>query len=510
VILSLFKKDRSSKGGADERANPQESVRAPAAPTAGALSTAGTSGMPKEFADIADIHTELPQLPIDSRAQHPEAAFAPRMNAPMSVDPKALARAAVAKIDAIESEMVEKYTGRKSANVVAAKVEGGPKVVGGLPQDALKPVQRSKRANATPQHDLDNPTDMLLGDSSLRDAVEVSSSTTAPAIEEASVLYANGQTEASTAVILAAIREASLGRSEFSGYRMLFDLLHLQGKKEEHDKHALDFVVKFEQSPPAWTERVAPRAANVALGNMPSVVFKAALDASIVPQLERIKQLAAKHTALRLDFTQTKTADVVGCELLMRVLTAFGKAQHQMHMTGTDKLFAAVSQLVEVGRKDPSHAAWLLMLELHRISNKQEEFENLAIDFCVTYELSPPSWEPAPKNIRAADAETAGGVDGLLDNLLPDEVVLSGEIKGLGETLITQIDAALATRSAVTVNCKALERIEFGAAGNLLANLSRWTGQGKAVDFKHLNHLVAGLFVTLGIHQMAGVERRKS
>jgi ABC-type transporter Mla MlaB component len=228
-----------------------------------------------------------------------------------------------------------------------------------------------------------------------------------------------------------------------------------------------------------------------------------------VPQLERIKQFAAKHTALRLDFTQTKSADVVGCELLMRVLTAFGKAQHQMHMTGTDKLLAAVAQLVEKGRKDPSQAAWLLMLELLRIGNRQEEFENLAIDFCVTYELSPPSWEPAPKNIRAADPEPVSA-EGILNNLLPDEVVVSGEIKGLGEQLIAQIDAGLATRNAVTVNCKNLERIEFGAAGNLLANLSRWTGQGKTIEFKYLNHLIAGLFVTLGIHQMAGVERRKS
>jgi ABC-type transporter Mla MlaB component len=505
VILSLFKKDRSGKGEGANRAGEADSARAPAPKTGAGLST-GTGGMPKEFADIAEIHTELPQLPVDSKA-NPEAAFAPRMNAPMSVDPKALARAAVAKIDAIESEMVEKYTGKKSPNVAAAKVEGGPKVVGGLPQNALKPVERSSRMKGQP--DLENPTDMLLGDSSLRDAMEIASSATAPAVEEAAVLYANGQTEAATDVILTAIREGSLGRSEFSGYHMLFDLLHLQGKKEDYDKHSLDFVVKFEQSPPGWTQRVAPRAQTVAPGNMPQVVFKAALDASIVPQLERIKQLAAKHTALRLDFAQVKTADVVGCELLMRVLNAFAKAHHQMDMSGTDKLLAAVSGLIEKGRKDPSQAAWLLMLELHRIADRQEDFENLAIDYCVTYEVSPPSWEPAPKNIRSSDPAPLTATT-IVDNLLPDEIVATGEIKGLGDSLIAQIDSALAMRNSVTVNCKTLERIEFGAAGNLLANLSRWAGQGKAVDFRNLNHLIAGLFVTLGIHQLAGVERRKS
>lgn len=505
MILSLFKKDRPGKGsGGDDRGGDVDSARLAAPKTNAALST-GAGGMPKEFADIAEIQTELPQLPVDSKS-NPEAAFAPRMNAPMSVDPKALARAAVAKIDAIESEMVEKYTGKKSPNVMAAKVEGGPKVVGGLPQNALKPVERASR-NKTP--DLENPTDLLLGDSSLRDAMEIASSATAPAVEEAAVLYANGQTDAAVEVILVAIREGSLGRSEYSGYHMLFDLLHLQGKKDEYDKHALDFVVKFEQSPPGWTQRVVPRPQATAPGNMPSVVFKAALDASIVPQLERIKQLAAKHTALRLDFTQVKTADVVGCELLMRVLNAFSKAQHQMDMSGTDKLFSAVSGLVEKGRKDPSQAAWLLMLELHRIADRQDEFENLAIDFCVTYEVSPPSWEPAPKNIRSSDPVPLTA-NTIVDNLLSDEVVAAGEIKGLGENLIAQIDSALAVRNSVTVNCKGLERIEFGAAGNLLANLSRWAGQGKTVDFRYLNHLIAGLFVTLGIHQLAGVERRKS
>jgi ABC-type transporter Mla MlaB component len=509
VILSLFKKDRSGKGAGTERPGDQGSSRA-STPASNAGVSTGASGMPKEFADIAEIQTDFPQMPIDSKSNSPESAFAPRMNAPMSVDPKALARAAVAKIDAIESEMVEKYTGKKSPNVAAAKVEGGPKVVGGLPQNALKPVQRSSRPGSMPgQPDLENPSDMLLGDSSLRDAMEIASSSTAAAIEEAAVLYANGQTEAATEVLLAAIRDGSLGRSEYSGYHMLFDLLHLQGKKEEYDQHSLDFVVKFEQSPPGWTQRVAPRPPAVSQGNMPQVTFKAALDASIVPQLERIKQLAAKHTALRLEFSQVKTADVVGCELLMRVLNAFAKAHHQMDMTGTDKLLAAVSGLIEKGRKDPSQAAWLLLLELHRIADRQEEFENLAIDYCVTYEVSPPSWEPAPKNIRSSDPAPLTA-NTIVDNLLPDEITATGEIKGLGESLIAQIDAALAMRSTVSVNCKSLDRIEFGAAGNLLANLSRWAGQGKAVDFRHLNHLIAGLFVTLGIHQLAGVERRKS
>ena len=55
-------------------------------------------------------------------------------------------------------------------------------------------------------------------------------------------------------------------------------------------------------------------------------------------------------------------------------------------------------------------------MESLRLLGKQQEFEDTSIDYCVTFEVSPPSWEPMPDWIRAeaaapADAELLGPVD---------------------------------------------------------------------------------------------------
>ena len=54
-------------------------------------------------------------------------------------------------------------------------------------------------------------------------------------------------------------------------------------------------------------------------------------------------------------------------------------------------------------------ASWqLLLLELLQRLGTQEEFEEWPVDYAVTFELSPPSWEVQP----AAKLAAAGGDPG--------------------------------------------------------------------------------------------------
>ena len=227
MIFSFFKK------------NPPKETEA-------SISVKGPSSNPalpssKELADIAAWPEDLTQ-PLPTSPRSPDSAFAARQNAPIGVDPKALARAAVAKIDAIESEMSLDFVGRKGASVLAPKVEGGQKILGGLPAEALRPVEKKSSTRAeypSDAPDWDTPTKTLLGDSVLSSAIGITEGTTAPAVEEAAVLYANQLIGPATEVLKTAIAEESLGRSEYNAYQMLFDLLHLQGAKDDYEKYAL-------------------------------------------------------------------------------------------------------------------------------------------------------------------------------------------------------------------------------------------------------------------------------
>ena len=46
----------------------------------------------------------------------------------------------------------------------------------------------------------------------------------------------------------------------------------------------------------------------------------------------------------------------------------------------------------KTGVRDADPAFWQLRLDALRMTNRPDQFDEAAIDYCVTYEVSPPSW----------------------------------------------------------------------------------------------------------------------
>ena len=55
-----------------------------------------------------------------------------------------------------------------------------------------------------------------------------------------------------------------------------------------------------------------------------------------------------------------------------------------------------------------SDAAWMLLLDVQRLLNRQADFEETGIQYCITYEVSPPSWEPSRRTSESARRQRAG------------------------------------------------------------------------------------------------------
>jgi len=43
--------------------------------------------------------------------------------------------------------------------------------------------------------------------------------------------------------------------------------------------------------------------------------------------------------------------------------------------------------------RDVDPVYWMLRLEALRLAHRPDQFDEVAIDYCVTFEVSPPSWE---------------------------------------------------------------------------------------------------------------------
>ena len=58
-----------------------------------------------------------------------------------------------------------------------------------------------------------------------------------------------------------------------------------------------------------------------------------------------------------------------------------------------DRLFHVLQEAAPTGVRDADPAFWLTRLDALRLANRADQFDEAAIDYCVTYEVSPPSWE---------------------------------------------------------------------------------------------------------------------
>ena len=199
-----------------------------------------------------------------------------------------------------------------------------------------------------------------------------------------------------------------------------------------------------------------------------------------------------------------------------------------MRWLSGEQFLTVLQDASPTGVRDADPAYWLLRLDALRVANRPDQFDETAIDYCVTYEVSPPSWERAKCSVRmsgsdavdalAADVDRQRGVEQLrrIEHLrrvagrrAGGRVDLSGQLVGdIGATL-GKLDRDLTAAPIVSVSCARLIRVDFVAAGDLLNWVLAKRSENRAVNFVDANRLVALFFGAMGINEHAKVQVRK-
>ncbi|WLI89283.1 STAS domain-containing protein [Massilia sp. R2A-15] len=391
-----------------------------------------------------------------------------------------IARATAAKIDAIESAM-------------AFDIFNEPEPAWG------SGARRPARTNAQIAADASGPdtlpplelatTELLRDDTAPQDATAPQ---TAPVIEEIAIMFANNQAPVAEAMLIDSL--ADVGRTERTVWWMLFDLYQGSGRQEAFDDLAIDYASHFETSPPAWNPVLPAAAEKPVTGVTPTESFGPLLDESIAPQLERLLERAAASAATRLEFGRVQAVTPEGCARLLTALTVLRAGKRELIVAGAAELAEIVRSTIEIGQRDAPEAPWLLLLELLQLMNREKDFEETAMDYCVTYELSPPSFE-APANVAtAADARAPSRSDRFMLPVLID---------GGADKLFDAIDAYAAQSDPVVLDCSRLARVDYNAAAGLHKRLRALAAAGKTVELRDINHLVAALFKLMGFTEVA-------
>jgi ABC-type transporter Mla MlaB component len=323
----------------------------------------------------------------------------------------------------------------------------------------------------------------------------------APA-EEAAVLFANHQDSAAQAILEDALKLQQSKRAERL-WLMLFDLYRLSGQRSAFEAMGIEYARVFEKSPPGWGGASELEHAETETAKSGSLLFKGDLVGSNVASFGAVERALEKSPRLRLDMSRVRQADAEGCACLLKLLSSAGKDKRAIELLGRDALIPLMQNAIEAEKtRTPVSGKewWLLLLELFQRQGRQDLFEDLAIDYAVTFEESPPSWEPG----QVAEPEPAAPEPEVKSAAEEDDgaYALSGDVKSLRFGDLAEFAQG---RDQLVIDCAKLIRIDFVSAGVLVNVLTPIRSANTPIVFRHPNYLVAELFRVVGLADVAAI-----
>jgi hypothetical protein len=374
-------------------------------------------------------------------------------------------------------------------------------------------------------------------------AFQVAEFTHDPLLEEAAIRFANADDEGAEAALQEALRNPDPAISGNQAIWMtLFDLFRATDNQDGFESVSLDFANRFGRSGPIWLSFLGN-----ARKHVPVPVVEPNADTDVLwscpPKLDtkamtRLKSLLERSPQpWSLNWSLLGSIEDTVVEPLLKLVTAWTNQSVKLRFTSTRTLMDVLKEGTVTGEAHTNPMLWRLRMEMLRIMHRPDEFEVVALDYCVTYEVSPPSWEGALCNFKTVDGShshlssppTIVGevtLDGASSSLPTEDfteaeraalqgfggvvraVDLSGVIMGDAVEMLDKLNAKLEGSDLIVVLCSRLVRLDFLAAGTLLNWASARQAEGRQVHFKDLHRLVAVFFNVIGISEHAKVSAR--
>jgi ABC-type transporter Mla MlaB component len=330
--------------------------------------------------------------------------------------------------------------------------------------------------------------------------VEAGSSASA-SVEEAAILFASGHTQEAIAALTHLLLDNPESR-EFEPWLMLFDLYRLTGERQAFEELGLEFAVKFERSPPPWVDAQGPEQAP-ARTHKPRpanyFAFTGELSEDTSSQLDRLAVLATQAQSVSLDFGKVQRIAPAAALLMHDALSDLKTRGVAIRHAGSEHL---LELLAEARQAAPSETCfWLLTLDLLQLLGRQAEFEDLAVNYAVQFEVSPPSWEPVKSRVEKA------GEEGLpaLSTPPANGFALRGVISTHSQDQLQALRDYAADRTSVEIDMSAVERVDFASVGLLMNLLIELSQGGRRVLIRDANEPTNTLMRTMGIDQLVTV-----
>lgn len=360
-------------------------------------------------------------------------------------------------------------------------------------------------------------------------------------LEEASISFANSDDAGAEAALLEMLAPGGSRNGQSEVWMALFDLYRATDQQEKFENVAIRFVQKFDRSAPQWFSMPAmvkqlsgPVAQAPVGGQTADWICSSTMGIQTVAALKAA--LAKAPMPWRLNWSNLKTIEANAVEPLYKVFAGWSAQPVQLRFMGDTHFHQVLQNATPLGDRATPQEWWQLRMEALRVTHRPDEFELAALDFCVTYEVSPPAWEVArceyksrdnqgmavagntiisdvyrdsvPSSLSAFDGDThIDALSSQMSSLL--SVELSGQIEGDAIAMLEQLETKLLGADIMIISCGKLIRVDFSAAGSLLNWVSARQAGNRPVHFSDVNRLVAAFFNVIGITEHAQVTTRK-
>jgi len=367
--------------------------------------------------------------------------------------------------------------------------------------------------------------------------VEVSEVVHDEALDEAVIAFAGGDFAGCEKALQALIGPRGDRRDHDETWLVLFDLYRAIGQQAKFETVTMEYVERFHRSAPQWfslprqlAEATKKPEAGQAMTGGIGWVCPPNLDSDAVARLDALSmQLPSPWV---LDWTALVSVDVEAASRLQKLFVGWSTQPLAMNWIAGEKLFAVLQELAPTGVRDADPVYWMLRLEALRLAHRPDQFDEVAIDYCVTFEVSPPSWENArckaqlmgntqnPQNTQTLSLSVVGeATTSFMDTSMLNEdeppapvqitsVELAGQLSGDLAELLARLTKQVGNSRVIRISCALLMRVDFVAAGDLLNWVAQRHAEGREIVFHETHRLVALMFGAMGINETARVQLR--
>ncbi|MEJ8854651.1 STAS domain-containing protein [Variovorax robiniae] len=354
-------------------------------------------------------------------------------------------------------------------------------------------------------------------------------------LEEAAIRFAHGDDPGAEAILLQTLAPESPQADNVEIWRALLDFYRATGDFDKFSQTSMRYAQRFKKPGPEWISlRALAREVQVAGAVDPDggVSAPEGMDWSCPQQLTRgglaglTQALSGAGPVWTLDWRNLSGIDAEAAGPLRALMEHWAGSPVQLRFAGSDNLLDVLGTATPTNNRNIEPVWWQLRMAILRVMNDVDGFELTALNYCITYEVSPPPWEDPAGSYAAVDVaaplpKTSTGMSlasvrmGLGTSVEPAPApavaghnLLVGELTGECHDVLHELDAELVGAEVPTVSCAALVRMDFAAAGTLLNWAMARAARGQRVEFVDVQRMLAAFFKVIGIADHASVAVR--